>query len=248
MIHIIGLKEIPIVKEGDNIPKLIVEAAKAQGIEIKAKDIFVIAQTIVSRAEGSVVDLNTVVPSDFAIRTAERFEKDPRQVEVILREAKQIIRMEHAIITETKHGFICANSGVDKSNMPGEHFVSLLPRDPEKSAREIRKELEKLTGVKLAVIISDTHGRPFREGAINVAIGVSGMKPVWDRRGDVDLFGYTLKSTLVGIADELASAAELVMGEANEGIPVVIIRGFDYIEGEGSIKDLLRAPEKDMFR
>jgi coenzyme F420-0:L-glutamate ligase/coenzyme F420-1:gamma-L-glutamate ligase len=178
----------------------------------------------------------------------ERFEKDPRQVEVILREAKQIIRMEHAIITETKHGFICANSGVDKSNMPGEHFVSLLPRDPEKSAREIRKELEKLTGVKLAVIISDTHGRPFREGAINVAIGVSGMKPVWDRRGDVDLFGYTLKSTLVGIADELASAAELVMGEANEGIPVVIIRGFDYIEGEGSIKDLLRAPEKDMFR
>ncbi len=248
MIHIMGLKEIPIVKEGDNIPKLIVEAAKAQGIEIKAKDIFVIAQTIVSRAEGSVVDLNTVVPSDFAIRTAERFEKDPRQVEVILREAKQIIRMEHAIITETKHGFICANSGVDKSNMPGEHFVSLLPRDPEKSAREIRKELEKLTGVKLAVIISDTHGRPFREGAINVAIGVSGMKPVWDRRGDVDLFGYTLKSTLVGIADELASAAELVMGEANEGIPVVIIRGFDYIEGEGSIKDLLRAPEKDMFR
>ena len=248
MIHIIGLKGIPIVKKGDNIAKLIVEAAKAQGIEIKAKDVFVIAQTIVSRAEGSVVDLNTVVPSDFAMRIAERFEKDPRQIEVILREAKQIIRMEHAIITETKHGFICANSGVDKSNMPGEHFVSLLPRDPEKSARELRKELEKLTGVKLAVIISDTHGRPFREGAINVAIGVSGMKPVWDRRGDVDLFGYTLKSTLVGIADELASAAELVMGEANEGIPVVIIRGFDYIEGEGSIKDLLRAREKDMFR
>ncbi|MEM2134241.1 MAG: coenzyme F420-0:L-glutamate ligase [Candidatus Jordarchaeaceae archaeon] len=248
MIHIIGLKGIPIVKEGDDIAKLIVEAAKAQGIEIKAKDIFVIAQTIVSRAEGSVVDLNTVVPSDFAIRIAERFEKDPRQIEVILREAKQIIRMEHAIITETKHGFICANSGVDKSNMPGEHFVSLLPKDPEKSAREIRRELEKLTGVKVAVIISDTHGRPFREGAINVALGVSGMKPVWDRRGDVDLFGYTLKSTLVGIADELASAAELVMGEANEGIPVVIIRGFDYIEGEGSIKDLLRAREKDMFR
>ncbi|MEX2724594.1 MAG: coenzyme F420-0:L-glutamate ligase [Candidatus Freyarchaeota archaeon] len=248
MIHIIGLKGIPIVKEGDDIAKLIVEAAKAQGIEIKAKDIFVIAQTIVSRAEGSVVDLNTVVPSDFAIRIAERFEKDPRQIEVILREAKQIIRMEHAIITETKHGFICANSGVDKSNMPGEHFVSLLPKDPEKSAREIRRELEKLTGVKLAVIISDTHGRPFREGAINVALGVSGMKPVWDRRGDIDLFGYTLKSTLVGIADELASAAELVMGEANEGIPVVIIRGFDYIEGEGSIKDLLRAREKDMFR
>ncbi|MBS7251388.1 MAG: coenzyme F420-0:L-glutamate ligase [Candidatus Freyarchaeota archaeon] len=248
MIHIIGLKGIPIVKEGDDIAKLIVEAAKAQGIEIKAKDVFVIAQTIVSRAEGSVVDLNTVVPSDFAMRIAERFEKDPRQIEVILREAKQIIRMEHAIITETKHGFICANSGVDKSNMPGEHFVSLLPRDPEKSARELRKELEKLTGVKLAVIISDTHGRPFREGAINVAIGVSGMKPVWDRRGDVDLFGYTLKSTLVGIADELASAAELVMGEANEGIPVVIIRGFDYIEGEGSIKDLLRTREKDMFR
>nr|MDO8081485.1 coenzyme F420-0:L-glutamate ligase [Candidatus Freyarchaeota archaeon] len=248
MIQIIGLKEIPIIREGDNIPKLIVEAAEAQGIEIKNKDIFVIAQTIVSRAEGSVVDLNTVIPSDLAIRTGEKFEKDPRQVEVIFREARQIVRMEYAIITETKHGFICANSGVDKSNMPGENFVTLLPKDPEKSAREIRTELERLTGVKVAVIISDTHGRPFREGAINVALGVSGMKPLWDRRGDVDLFGYVLKSTIVGIADELASAAELIMGEADEGIPVVIIRGFNYIEGEGSVKDLMRSPEKDMFR
>jgi coenzyme F420-0:L-glutamate ligase/coenzyme F420-1:gamma-L-glutamate ligase len=248
MIQIIGLKEIPIVQEGDNVPKLIVEAAKAQGIEIQDKDVFVVAQTIVSRAEGSVVDLNTVVPSDLAIRTGERFEKDPRQVEVIFREARQIIRMEHAIITETKHGYICANSGVDKSNMPGENFVSLLPKDSVKSAREIRAELEKLTGVKVAVIISDTHGRPFREGAINVALGVSGMKPLWDRRGDVDLFGYVLKSTIVGIADELASAAELIMGEAYEGIPVVIIRGFNYIEGEGSVADLMRRPEKDMFR
>ncbi|WXG40092.1 MAG: coenzyme F420-0:L-glutamate ligase [Candidatus Freyarchaeum deiterrae] len=248
MIQIMGIKEIPIVQEGDNVPKLIVEAAEAQGIEIQNKDVFVIAQTIVSRAEGSIVNLNTVVPSDLAIRTGERFEKDPRQVEVIFREARQIIRMEYAIITETKHGYICANSGVDKSNMPGENFVTLLPKDSVKSAREIRTELEKLTGVKVAVIISDTHGRPFREGAINVALGVSGMKPLWDRRGDVDLFGYVLKSTIVGIADELASAAELIMGEANEGIPVVIIRGFNYIEGEGTVNDLMRRSEKDMFR
>ncbi len=248
MIQILELKGIPIIREGDNIAKIIFETAKSQGVEIKNKDVFVIAQTIVSRAEGSIVDLNTVAPSDFAIRTAERFEKDPRQVEVILQEARQIIKMEYAIITETKHGFICANSGVDKSNMPGENFVSLLPKDPEKSAREIRTELERLAGVKVAVIISDTHGRPFREGAINVAIAVSGMKPLWDRRGDVDLFGYYLKSTIIGISDELASAAELVMGEANEGIPVVIIRGFNYIEGEGSLKDLIMSPEKDMFR
>ncbi|MGQ9721484.1 MAG: coenzyme F420-0:L-glutamate ligase [Candidatus Jordarchaeum sp.] len=248
MIQIFGVKGIPTIREGDNIAKIIVDAAKIQGVEIKNKDVLVIAQSIVSRAEGSVADLNKVVPSDFAIRTAKRFEKDPRQVEVILREAKQIIRMEYAIITETKHGFICANSGVDKSNMPGETFVSLLPKDPVKSAREIRAELEKLTGVKVAVIISDTHGRPFREGAINVAVGVSGMKPLWDRRGEVDLFGYKLKSTIVGISDQLASAAGLVMGEANEGIPVVIIRGFNYIEGEGSVKDLIMDPAKDMFR
>ncbi|MHA1210105.1 MAG: coenzyme F420-0:L-glutamate ligase [Candidatus Freyarchaeota archaeon] len=248
MIQILGLRGIPIIREGDNIPRIIVKAARVQGLEIKNKDIFVIAQTIVSRAEGSVVNLDEVVPSDFAVRTAERFEKDPRQVEVILREARQIIRMEYAIITETKHGFICANSGVDKSNMPGENFVTVLPRDPQKSAREIRAELEKLTGVKVAVIISDTHGRPFREGAINVAIGVSGMKPLWDRRGDVDLFGYKLKTTVISVSDQLASAAGLVMGEANEGIPVVIIRGFDYIEGEGSINDLIMSPERDMFR
>ena len=248
MIQILGLKEIPVIREGDDIAKLIVEAANSQGVEIKNKDIFVIAQSIVSRAEGSVVDLNKVAPSDFAIRTAERFEKDPRHIEVIFKEARQIIKMEYAIITETKHGFICANSGVDKSNIPGENFVSLLPRDPEKSAKEIRAELEKFTGVKVAVIISDTHGRPFREGAINVAIGVSGMKPLWDRRGDVDLFGYKLKTTIIGISDQLASAAGLVMGEAEEGIPVVIIRGFNYIEGEGSIKDLIRDPERDMFR
>jgi len=248
-IEMYGLETIPIVKEGDNVAKLIVEAATREGIDIQEGDIIVIAQTIISRSEGRIVDLKDIKPSPFAEILAKETGKDPRLVEVILRESKGIVRMGgHHLIMETHHGFICANSGVDRSNVPGEETVSLLPLDPDASARKIRDEIKKLTGKDVAVIISDTFGRPLREGAIGVAIGVAGIDPLYDMRGKKDLFGYELKTTLIAIADELASAAELLMGESDEGIPVVIVRGFKYPKGEYSIKRLLRPVEKDLFR
>jgi len=247
-VEIIGIKGIPLVKHGDDIGKLIVEAAKRQGLQIKDGDVLVVAQSIVSKSEGQVINLSQVTPSPFAVEVSRQVNKPPQLVEVILREAKRIVKMRHVIITETRHGFICANSGVDESNVSGGGYVTLLPSDPDESARKIRNTVLKLTGANVAVIISDTHGRPFREGAVNVALGVAGMKPLWDRRGDRDLFGYTLRSTIVAVADEIASAAELVMGQADEGIPAVIVRGYKYIEGEGSGKDLVIPPERDLFR
>jgi coenzyme F420-0:L-glutamate ligase/coenzyme F420-1:gamma-L-glutamate ligase len=170
-------------------------------------------------------------------------------VEVILRESKGIVRMGNGkLITETKHGIVCANSGVDKSNVPGKRRVALLPKDPDMSARKIREEIRRITGKDVSVIISDTHGRPLREGEINIAIGVAGIKPIRDRRGEKDLFGYTLKVKRTAIADELASAAELVMGQADEGVPVAIIRGYEYPKSEGAkVAELLRPREKDLF-
>jgi len=247
-IEIIGISDLPLVKEGDNIARLIVEAARKQGVEIIDGDVIVVAQSIVSKAEGMIVDLSEVTPSPFSVTISKQVDKSPQMVEVILREARRIIRMRHVIITETMHGFVCANSGVDESNVSGGGKVTLLPRDPDKSARQIREEIFRLTGADVAVIISDTHGRPFRNGAINVAVGIAGMKPIWDRRGEKDLYGYVLHSTFVAVADELASAAELIMGQADEGIPVVIVRGYKYIKGEGSYKDLLMPPERDLFR
>ncbi len=247
--EVYGLETIPIVKEGDNIAKLIIEAAKKENVGIQDNDIIVIAQTIVSRSEGRIVNLKDIEPSPFAKILANETRKDPRLVEVILRESKGIVRMGgHHLIMETRHGFVCANSGVDRSNVPGEETVSLLPLDPDASARKIRDEIRRLTGKEVAVIISDTFGRPLREGAVGVAIGVAGIDPLYDMRGRKDLFGYVLETTLVAIADELASAAELVMGESNEGIPVVVIRGFKYPKGEYSIQKLLRPVEKDLFR
>ncbi|MEM1657867.1 MAG: coenzyme F420-0:L-glutamate ligase [Candidatus Jordarchaeales archaeon] len=247
-IELIGIKGIPLVKEGDDVAKLIVEAAEKQGVKILDNDVIVVAQSIVSKAEGRVVDLSKVTPSPFAINVSKQIGKSPQMVEVILREAKKVVRMRHIIITETFHGFVCANSGVDESNVSGGGKVTLLPLDPDESARRIREGIFNLTGADVAVIISDTFGRPFREGVVNVAIGVAGLKPLWDRRGDKDLYGYVLRSTIVAVADELASAAELIMGQADEGIPVVIIRGYKYIKGDGSYKELLMPPERDLFR
>ena len=248
-LEIYGLETIPIIKEGDNIAKLIVEAATRENVDIQEGDIVIIAQTIVSRSEGRIINLNDIEPSPFAKILAEETGKDPRLVEVILRESKGIVRMgSHHLIMETRHGFVCANGGVDRSNVPGEETVSLLPLDPDASARKIRDEIKKLTGKDVAIIISDTFGRPLREGAIGVAIGVAGIDPLYDMRGRKDLFGYELRTTIIAIADELASAAELLMGESNEGIPVVIVRGLNYPKGECSIKKLLRPVEKDLFR
>ncbi|MCS7096432.1 MAG: coenzyme F420-0:L-glutamate ligase [Nitrososphaerota archaeon] len=247
-IQIIGVRGLPLIKPGDNLAKLVCEAAEKQGTPIQDEDVIVITHVAVSKAEGHVVNLNEVEPSWFAKAFAELHDKDPALVEVVLREAKGIVRMfDGKIITETRHGFICANSGVDKSNVPG-NYVALLPKDPDGSAEKIRQEIKRLTGKDVAVIISDTHGRPFREGEINVAIGVAGLKPLRDRRGEKDLFGYTLRVKQTAVADELASAAELVIGQADEGIPAAIIRGYKFIKSEESkALELVRPKGKDLF-
>ncbi len=249
VVQIIGIERLPTVKTGDNLAELICNAAESQGTHIQNGDILVITHVIVSRAEGRVVNLDEVIPSEFAKNIAEQYEKDPALVEVVLRESKSIRRMgDGKLITETKHGFICANSGIDKSNVPGERNVALLPEDPDRSAEEIRQVIRRLSGCDVAVIISDTHGRPLRKGEINVAIGVAGIKALRDRRGESDLFGYVLRVKQTAIIDELASAAELVMGQANEGIPVAIIRGYDYLKSENAkTTDLIRPKEEDLF-
>ncbi len=248
-IQVIPVMGLPIIKEGDTLSKLICEAADKQKTSVREGDILVVTHVIVSRAEGDTVDLDTVKPSPFAETIARKNDKDPALVEVVLREAESIIRMrEGSIITLTKHGFICANSGVDKSNVPGERIVALLPRNPDESARRIREGIREQTGSTVAVIISDTHGRPLRDGEINVAIGVAGLSPIRDRRTEEDLFGYTLRVKRTAIADELASAAELVIGQAKEAVPVAIIRGYPYKKSEGAtIKDMIRPLEREYF-
>ncbi len=248
-VQIIGVKDMPIIKRGDNLAKLLCSAAERQDAPIEDGDTIVITHVVVSRSEGNVVDLDEVMPSEFAKNVARQVEKDPALVETILKESKSIVRMgDKHLICETRHGFVCANAGVDKSNVPGERNVALLPRNPDRSARIIRQKIRKLTGKDVAVIISDTHGRPLREGEINIAIGVAGIKPIRPRIGETDLFGYTLKVKTTAVADELASAAELVIGQTNEGIPAAIIRGYQYPKSErAKAKELIRKREKDLF-
>jgi len=249
LLQIIPLEPFPIIKEHDNVAAIILRVAKEKGYQFEEGDILVIAQSIISRAEGRLVNLETIEPSFFAVELAKQSNKDPRHVEVILREAKNLCKFRNGVlVTETKHGFVCANSGVDKSNVPGEHMVSLLPINPDRSATEIRTYLKRKLKKDLAVIISDTHNRPFRLGAINVAIGCAGLNPLKSYIEQRDLFGYTLKSSVTSIADQLCSAAGLVMGEAEEGRPVIIIRGFPYEKGDGSAKELIRPVERDYFR
>jgi len=248
-VQVIGVKGLPIIKKGDDLAGLICEAAEKQRTPVEEGDVIVITHVIASRAEGNTVNLDNVVPSDFAKTIAKQVSKDPALVEVILRESRSIVRMgDGHLITETKHGFVCANSGVDQSNVPGERIVAPLPKNPDRTARIIRERIEKLTGKDVAVIISDTHGRPLREGEINIAVGVAGINPIRDRRGESDLFGYVLRVKQTAVADELASAAELVIGQAKEGIPVAIIRGYHYPRSEkASAKMLIRKRKKDLF-
>ena len=248
-IEIIPLRGIPRVKRGDDIPRLIVECANASNIELKDGDILVISQKIVSKAEGRTVSLLDVEPSPFALKIAEYTGKKAEVVELILRESRSIVRMSNKhIICETNHGFVCANAGVDLSNVNGGKSATLLPVDPDRSARLIREGIFKLTGKDVAVIISDTHGRPLRRGVVNVAIGCSGIKPLKNYRGKHDLYGYTMRVTIVAVADELASAAELLMGEGDEGVPVVIIRGYNYERGDDKATVLARPAIEDLFR
>jgi coenzyme F420-0:L-glutamate ligase/coenzyme F420-1:gamma-L-glutamate ligase len=239
-----------LIKKGDDLGKLVFEAAKAQNTPIHENDIVVITHVAVSKAEGNVVNLDTVVPSEKALEVAHKVGKDSALVEVILREAKEIVRMgPNSLITETKHGIISANAGIDRSNVEGERNVVLLPANSDLSARNIREEIKRLSGFDVGVIISDTHGRPLRMGEINVAIGVAGLKPIRDRRGEKDLFGYVLKIKQTCIADELASAAELVIGQSNEGIPAALVRGYKFQAAENcSATELTRPKERDLFR
>jgi coenzyme F420-0:L-glutamate ligase/coenzyme F420-1:gamma-L-glutamate ligase len=249
-VEIIAVENLPLFQEGDNIGQLICEAAQKQNTPIEENDVIVITHVAVSKAEGNIVNLDEVVPSVRAMEIGAKVGKEPAMVEVILRETKEIVRMgPNSLIVETKNGIVSANAGVDRSNVKGDRNVALLPADPDETARGIRREIKKLTSHKVAVIVSDTHGRPLRMGEINISVGIAGFKPIRDRRGERDLFGYILHVKQTCIADELASAAELVIGQANEGIPAAIIRGYQYqIIENATAKDLTRPKEKDMFR
>lgn len=249
-VEIIGLENFPIIKPGDDIAKIIVEVAKKNNIEILDNDVIVIAQKIVSKAEGRIVNLENIKPSSNALFLAKITNKDPKFIEVVLRESVEVIKcLKGHLIVKTKHGIVCANAGIDRSNVAGsKNIVTLLPEDPDTSAERIRKRIEELTGKKVMVLISDTYGRPLRNGHVNMAIGVAGLKVFRDYRGTKDLFGYTLRVKRIAIADEIASAAELVMGNGNEGIPVVIIRGLSNISGNGSAKELNMPEEKWFFK
>ncbi len=253
-IEIIPLAALPEVEEGADLGALLLEAAPPGGF--LPGDLVVVAQKVVSKAEGAVVDLGSVSPSRRAREIAESSGKDPRLVEVILQQARRIVKFERGVlITETHHGLVCANSGVDASNVPsnalanalGDERVSVLPADPDRSARAIRKVLEQSAGGPVGVIISDSFNRPWREGSINVAIGVSGFSPLLDRRGESDDYGRPLQATVVSVADEIASAAQLVIGESGRR-PAAIVRGYSYEPSEGSASELMRDPATDLFR
>ncbi len=246
-LRIIALEGIPEVRQGDDVAALIVEAARS-GPGIDDGDIVVVTQKIVSKAEGRVIALADVEPTPEAERLAAETEKDPRLVELILRESVRIVRQAGPVlITETKHGWVCANAGIDSSNVGHGGAVCLLPEDSDRSAREIRDGIREATGIEVPVIISDTFGRPWREGHTNVAIGIAGMRPFVDYVGQTDSFGYELRVSTLMVADELAAAAELVQGKL-DGVPVTIVRGYDYPRGEGSAKEIVRPPENDLFR
>ncbi len=246
-LEVIGIENIPEVHEGDSIPALIVDACQKDHVSLTAGDVLIVAHKIVSKAEGRIVDLAGVTPSPFARTIAQQTGKDPRSIEVILAESRRIVRMARGIlIVETHQGFICANGGVDSSNV-GPGVVALLPKDPDASAENIRRELEKVTGVQLAVIISDSFGRPWRTGSVDVAIGVAGLEPLIDDRGQKDKSGYEMKASLIAVADELAGAGELVLGKTRQ-IPVAVIRGFSSRGTQGKGGQLIRAPEVDIFR
>jgi coenzyme F420-0:L-glutamate ligase/coenzyme F420-1:gamma-L-glutamate ligase len=246
-LELIGLEGIGELRTGDSIGDLIGQSCSQQNITLRRNDVLVVAQKIVSKAEGRIISLDEVQPSARAVELAARLDKEPSLIEVILRESRAIIRTGgRALIVETHHGFICANAGVDQSNV-GPGRVALLPRDPDHSAREIRKEIECRTGKSPAVIVSDSFGRPWRVGTVDVAVGVAGLKVTKDERGTKDRYGYQLRAAVAAIADEIAAAAELVMGK-RDGIPVVLVRSCDIETEEGSVKELLRPEAEDLFR
>jgi len=251
-IEVLALDGIPEIQPGDDLSALILAAldATAGALPLRIDDVLVVTQKIVSKAEGAVVDLTSIEPRPEAIAFAERWDRDPRQVEIVLREARRVVRMDNGVvITETPHGFICANGGIDASNVGPESgsIVTLLPVDPDASAARIRAAVSERHVVDVPVIVSDSFGRPWRWGIVDVAIGVSGMLALEDLRGTPDRDGRVMRSTVRAVADEIASAAELALGKI-AARPVAIVRGASFVRGEGSIRDALIPPEFDLFR
>ena len=249
-----ALEGIPMIHPGDDLAKIIFKSVTFSGISLLDGDILVVAQKIVSKAEGRLVNLASVEPSDSAIKLAVYAEKDPRLIELNLRESNEVLRVRAGtLIVEHHLGFVCANAGIDHSNVAGEpssneEWVLLLPENPDESARNLRDKLQDISGAGLGVMIIDSHGRAWRLGTVGTAIGLAGVPGVVDLRGRPDLFGYKLRITEVGAADELAAAASLVMGQADENTPVVHARGFPYALRESSVKEILRPKEQDLFR
>ncbi|MBO6109469.1 MAG: coenzyme F420-0:L-glutamate ligase [Methanobrevibacter sp.] len=251
-IKLIGLEGIPLVKSGDDISKIIKEAILNSDYDLCDGDIILIAETLISKAEGNIIKLDDIVPSDKAVEIAEICKKDPKLVELILQNSTEIVEVgPNFIVTETKQGFVCANAAIDESNVE-DGLATPVPENPDKSANEIREFLESEFEKDLAVIITDTQGRAFRVGAIGTAIGCSGINPLWVRIGEKDLYGRELETTEIATADELASAASLIMGQADEGLPVVIISGFSAFnhlrKTDSDIMPLIRPKEFDVFR
>ena len=249
-IEIIPIPVVPDIKAGDKLDLIILESMSNANEFLSKGDIVVVAQKVISKAEGRLIDLKLVNPSEKSLQIAKQNDKDPRLIELILNESVDILRLARGIIiVETKRGLICANAGVDQSNVENSnHYATLLPEDADLSARELRHSFKRKTGIDVAVVITDTFGRPFREGQINVAIGIAGIQPIKSYIGTMDMYGKKLKVTEIAVVDEIASAAELQMGKS-ERIPVVIIRGYLYQMVENSsLSQLLRSKEKDLFR
>lgn len=249
-IELIGIPNIGAVGPGDDLPGLLLSAANGGGISFEDGDVLVVAQKVVSKAEGRLCHLAAIQPSPRAVELAALTGKDPRLVEVILHESAEILRAQPGvIIAEHRLGFVCANAGVDQSNVMGsDEWALLLPVDPDASAQGMRDAIGNATGRDVAVIINDSHGRPWRLGTVGLAIGVAGMRALTDLRGQPDLMGRPMQITEVGTADEIAAAASLLMGQATENTPAVVVRGARFVKGEGRLKELLRPRDSDLFR
>jgi len=243
-----AIEGIPLIRPGDNLGQLICEAMIAGGLAPARGDILVVCQKIVSKAEKRTCELSEIEPSALALAYAARWDKDPRAVELVLRQTSRIVRMDHGVlIVETGPGWVCANAGIDESNSMAEGRAILLPEDADRSAARIREEIRKITGIEIAVLVTDTFGRPWRDGLTEVCLGIAGMNPMIDLRGTADLGGRELHHTVIAIADEIAAGAGLMMPKAG-AIPAVLVRGFSYEPCEASAKVLIRPAEMDLFR
>jgi coenzyme F420-0:L-glutamate ligase/coenzyme F420-1:gamma-L-glutamate ligase len=251
LLSVIGLDRIGLVKPGDDLPQAILEALNAEKLKLADGDVVVVSQKIVSKADGLLVDISTIKPTRRSVLISKRTRKDPRLVELIMRDAEKVLHADkQALVVRRRDGFVCLNAGVDKSNVRGRTVYSRLPEDADTSADTLRRRLEELTGARLGVIVADTYSRPLRVGQVEFAIGVSGIEPIVDYRGQEDLFGYALRYKFVARADEVAAAAELVMGQGTEQVPVAIVRGLNRIvrtEAPGLSKKLLLGKQVDLF-